>query len=430
MNQTLKKLSEETRAKISELLLSKEWQDFVTKTKEATDTGSFEVVISTADVDRAGETIDQNGWELDNYLKNPVVLWGHDYWSLPIGITDEIKVEGGNLIAKGRFAPADANPFAQQVRKLYDLKIVRTTSVGFIAREVDGQLIKKAELLEFSFVPVPANPYALSLREIKEFSLDTDMLTLKGIVILPKAEGDPCTTDDDKEGTMKPDADGNLICMPTEKKAEGDVCTMDDGTEGAMKPDADGNLVCMVKQAKAEGDVCSLEDGTEGVMKPDADGNLVCMPKPEEKAEGDSCTTDDGKDGVMNAEGVCIPKPEEEKKDAEKIGAALSAMQSIIDNAIVEASKQILELYGGEESNKAIKLEKPAAVIKEGGAGEEHLGGDALKQKSKDAGVKEVIEEFETFLMTRQLLRSVVTAATDSLERMNEMVREKRIGHK
>ncbi len=62
------------------------------------------------------------------------------------------------LVAEGKFAPAEANPFAQQVRALYDAGIVRATSVGYIpaGARMDGMSDKGNELLEFSFVPVPA----------------------------------------------------------------------------------------------------------------------------------------------------------------------------------------------------------------------------------------------------------------------------------
>lgn len=156
--------------------------------KASEDSGSFEVVISTADIDRQGEVVDQGGWDLNFYKLNPVVLWGHDYHSLPIGVTDSIEIRDGKLIAKGRFAPAEANPFAQQVRKLYDLKIVRATSVGFIVKNSEGQKITQAELLEFSFVPVPANPYALSLSLVKEYGLDLGMLAVKGLELKAEPE--------------------------------------------------------------------------------------------------------------------------------------------------------------------------------------------------------------------------------------------------
>src|SRR5277367_471892 len=59
----------------------------ITKAKKAKDdNGTFDVIISTEDTDRSGEIVKQNGWELTNYKNNPIVLWGHDYYSLPIGV--------------------------------------------------------------------------------------------------------------------------------------------------------------------------------------------------------------------------------------------------------------------------------------------------------------------------------------------------------
>ena len=75
------------------------------KSADAPDTGTFRMIISTGDMDRQGESVDQHGYDFGNYMKNPVVLWGHDYYSLPIGITDKLSIEGNQLIAEGRFAP-------------------------------------------------------------------------------------------------------------------------------------------------------------------------------------------------------------------------------------------------------------------------------------------------------------------------------------
>lgn len=181
---TFKKLSKEIGDELNNRLLVKEAIDLISKTKDAgADSGTFEVIISTDDEDRHGEVVAVDSWNFNNYMKNPIVLFGHDYYSLPIGICDSITQEGNKIIAKGRFAPMDANPFAQQCRKLYDLGILKATSVGFIAEEIQGNVITKAQLLEFSFVPVPANPYALSLRQVKELGIDSNMLRAKGIDI-------------------------------------------------------------------------------------------------------------------------------------------------------------------------------------------------------------------------------------------------------
>lgn len=133
--------------------------------KEDTGNGTFEVIASTESVDRQGESILLEGWDLKNYMNNPVILWGHDYWSLPIGKATDVSIADGQLVVKGIFASTE---FAQQVRKLYDEGIIKTVSVGFIPMQRQGNVITQAELLELSFVPVPANPDAVSLRKMQE----------------------------------------------------------------------------------------------------------------------------------------------------------------------------------------------------------------------------------------------------------------------
>lgn len=139
--------------------------------------GRFSVLASTATIDRQGESIDQAGWELLNYMANPVMLWAHNYGDLPVGKAEKIEVDARGLVAEGVFASAEANPLAAQIQKLYEEGILNTVSVGFIPKERNGNIITKAELLEISFVPVPANPEALALvRTMKGFEAVADML--------------------------------------------------------------------------------------------------------------------------------------------------------------------------------------------------------------------------------------------------------------
>ena len=142
------------------------------------DNGTFRVIMTTEKKDRDGEVIKLDGWQFDNYMKNPVVLYGHNYWGLEniIGRVDKITREGDKYIAEGKFASQDANPKAQMVRRLYDEKIVQSVSVGFIVKgrdPVDNSIITAAELIELSFVPVPANPEAVDI--LKAFGL-SDMV--------------------------------------------------------------------------------------------------------------------------------------------------------------------------------------------------------------------------------------------------------------
>src|SRR3954452_11445606 len=55
-------------------------------------------VISTASVDREGDTVAPEGWVLDEYRANPVVLWAHDGEQPPIGQTVRMGVDGGRKL--------------------------------------------------------------------------------------------------------------------------------------------------------------------------------------------------------------------------------------------------------------------------------------------------------------------------------------------
>ena len=119
MDKTYLKMSSEIAEAARKVLASTATSDFITKTKASSDSdsGTFKVIVSTDEVDRQGEVVNQSGWDLSAYKTNPVVLWAHKYDQLPIGVCTSIGVEGGKLVAEGKFAPADANPFAQNVRR-------------------------------------------------------------------------------------------------------------------------------------------------------------------------------------------------------------------------------------------------------------------------------------------------------------------------
>ena len=233
MNKLFELFTEEAKAKFTAVIATDEFASFIQKTAAATDSGTFRTIISTQSTDRQGDSVDQNLWDLENYQNNPIVLWAHDYSSLPIGMATKIEkqtVAGETvLVAEGKFAPAEANPFAQQVRALYDAGIVRATSVGFIpsSARMDGKSEQGNELLEFSFVPVPANPQALSLAQAKELGLNLEFLKTKGIVLEVKDdepdEGDTCQLDDGTEGVLELDGNGDLQCVPKPSKTDDDT---------------------------------------------------------------------------------------------------------------------------------------------------------------------------------------------------------------
>lgn len=132
----------------------------------------FSIIASTNAVDRQGDVVDQSGWDLTNFKKNPVLLWAHDYSALPIGKVVSTEIVKGQLVADFVFATAEANPVAQQIKRLYEEGIVNASSVGFIPRERQGNTITRSELLELSLVPVPANQEALRRAVSKGFDAD------------------------------------------------------------------------------------------------------------------------------------------------------------------------------------------------------------------------------------------------------------------
>jgi HK97 family phage prohead protease len=155
---------------------------FVVEEKEISDEERIiEFTNSTPTQDRYHDTIDQNGWQLENFRKNPVVLWAHDYGQPPVAKSVNVWVEEGKLKSRDQFTPRDLYPFGFMVFELYKNGFLNAKSVGFqpityaFNNETDGVEFYTQELLEHSCVPVPANPEAL----VSAKSMGIDLLPLK-----------------------------------------------------------------------------------------------------------------------------------------------------------------------------------------------------------------------------------------------------------
>lgn len=130
---------------------------------------SFWAVASTEEADRDGDVIVASGWELDNFRKNPVVLFARRYDSPPIAKALETRIRQGKLMFKLQFASRSEYPFADTIYRLYRGGFLKSFSVGFIPKDWEelrgaakGRLFKRQELVEISAVPVPSNPNALA----------------------------------------------------------------------------------------------------------------------------------------------------------------------------------------------------------------------------------------------------------------------------
>ena len=137
--------------------------------EKANGNAALTFVLSTDDVDRHGDVVSADGWRLEAYLRNPVLLWAHDYRHPAIGRAVSVWTEPHCLLAKMEFAP---NTFAQEVAALYACGFQWGVSVGFRPIRWEerrdartgaflGLRYLEQELLEVSAVPVPANREAL-----------------------------------------------------------------------------------------------------------------------------------------------------------------------------------------------------------------------------------------------------------------------------
>lgn len=153
----------------------------------------FTATISTADVDRSGDTIAVAGWKLDEFRKNPVVFINHVSSDLPVARSPSVWTTGGKLKASIKLAPAAANPLAEQVRQLIEGRFLSAVSVGFVpirwefAKDSSrpfGINFLEQKLLEFSICGIPANPAAMI--DITPVAIGASKTSGKNVLLLQR----------------------------------------------------------------------------------------------------------------------------------------------------------------------------------------------------------------------------------------------------
>jgi HK97 family phage prohead protease len=155
-----------------------ELQRIVVNTVTATVSGDVkiaeaEMVVSTPGVDSMGDRVVPEGVQLARFRRNPVLLWGHDAHTLPIGTVTQLTVEPRRgLRARWRWLAGDE--FAARVKNAWDQGIIRAASIGFLPLEStpndrDGYDHRQWELMEISLVAIPAN--AEATRQLKALGL-------------------------------------------------------------------------------------------------------------------------------------------------------------------------------------------------------------------------------------------------------------------
>ena len=146
--------------------------------------GTVTSVIATDQVARDGAIIEPKGWDFSNYRLNPVILWQHDDTAMPFARTAEGPfVSDKELVAKAQFDMDDPRA-VEAVRKIAG-GFINATSVRWLPKKTEVRemgegedkrevlVFLEQELLEWSFVGIPADPGAQILRADGEaFNVD------------------------------------------------------------------------------------------------------------------------------------------------------------------------------------------------------------------------------------------------------------------
>ncbi len=151
----------------------------------------LEFVLSDETPDRMDDIIMSDGWDLANFKKNPIALFGHQS-SFPVGKWANLRVVDKQLRGHLELAPEGTSERIDEIRRLVDADILRAVSVGFRPKESKpraetdfGVFFTKSELVECSLVSVPANPNALAVAKSLKISPATLDLVFAG-----KGKGD------------------------------------------------------------------------------------------------------------------------------------------------------------------------------------------------------------------------------------------------
>ncbi|MFZ5451467.1 MAG: HK97 family phage prohead protease [Thermodesulfobacteriota bacterium] len=211
----------------------------------------LEFIASTAQVDRYGDIIEVEGWELDNWLKVPVILYGHDYGGFPIGQgISAIKDPLRGLVIQAKFATAQENPEADIAYRLALGGYIRAVSVGFMDLEREpildnegnrtGWRFKRAELLEVSLVAVPANPGALIVPVQKGLLTQQEAEAFQAKMKETAEEGQEKQGTDAQQNKQHDDLNQRLIALglpPTEPNTDssGTLLALCDLAEGQRR---------------------------------------------------------------------------------------------------------------------------------------------------------------------------------------------------
>lgn len=130
------------------------------------------MTLSSGQLSRNGTIINQQGLSTENFLKNPIMLFNHDY-DTPIGSWKNVEHKNGVLTGDPVFSNTQK---AKEVEQLWNDKVLRAASVGVSIEKYsfdknDNFIIEESDLLEVSIVSIPANTDAVKQKLNQSFKL-------------------------------------------------------------------------------------------------------------------------------------------------------------------------------------------------------------------------------------------------------------------
>ena len=160
-------------------------------------------IFSDESVARDNHTIRAAGWDLTNFLTNPVFLWAHDDDAPPVGRIVDIGIRGSQLVGSVEYPEADLSAFGDMIFRMVKGGWLNAVSVRwnpikwkFSADKSrpGGIDFLEQDLLEISQVPVPAAP--TSIATARAAGIDTTplvewaekILDGGGSIMVPRAE--------------------------------------------------------------------------------------------------------------------------------------------------------------------------------------------------------------------------------------------------
>lgn len=141
------------------------------------------VIMSDETLDRHGDVLPIDQWDLTKFIGSPRMLVDHNHEvGSIVGRWENVRIENKALIADANFH--DFTDLARAVKQMVENDYLDTVSVGFIPhspKEDGGR--ESFELIETSWVTVPANPSARTVKELLEkHTPEEQILQVKGFI--------------------------------------------------------------------------------------------------------------------------------------------------------------------------------------------------------------------------------------------------------